>query len=1630
MHWHRTKRHAPAGYVLMRLWLALFVLVAGWLFAPVSHGQEADCAEVKIVIEQKLSLERQAFDAHMVIRNGLDGALSNVKVELVFQDQDQQPVTATADPNATGATFFQRIDRMTGIGSLDGGSLAGKTHADIHWLIIPSQGAGGDTANGRMYYIGARLTYTLNGETTTVDVTPDYVVVRPQPLLVLDYFLPTDVQADDAMTPEVEPVEPFTLGVRVANVGAGVSAKTTIESAQPKIVENRQGLLIDFRILGGYVGNDMRGKSLLLDFGDIPGQRAKVGRWIMETTLAGRFTEFEASFSHADSLGGAVTSLLKEVRTHKLVHDVLVDLAGHDDVYDFLAEFGSGYRVYDSHGGDADVADVSRQARLSQVSGGRLRLSFPATTNLIHAKLPDPLGGARPIARVVRSDGKVLPAQNFWLSKSRNADLSWSHFLHIFDSNSTGDYILEFGQGTSGSLAGNAWRDSNANGVRDAGEPPEGNLGIVLKGVDANGQNVLRQGHTDPAGAFRFTGLAPGRYQLEAAVLDGWIDGAWMAGSAGGVAQPGLIKDIVLTAGASATGYLIAKRRPDAGQNTGHQADVSIAIQASQSQLRGGETARVTVTVRNAGEAAAQGVTAQVTVPEGLTLQNASASLGSHAGGAWTLGGLSKGQSATLALDIKAKDVAGSRDQAIAWPVNVSAGTADPQAGNNSALLGLTVLADKTRTVEMSQALPAQARVLMLLSCPQADAAAQPDCEAQAARRAQAVVAGAVRQLHTVTALAAWQAAQRSGAYNVLWLHGGADKLDAQALAEIRAAVRRGATLVADGPPGAAGGEYRLNQLADVLGARLLAPIADGGAQPAVQFPNEPVTQAVAGALHGLQAQAAQAMAVAAGTDVPVMASATWGHGQAWTMGFDLLASAQGPAAAFWQAHAGQQLQALAPVSRADPALAGERLPFRAVVRSNAPDGSAPQDLGVHVQLPAGMRHDEADPAPVRSEAQRVEWAWRLAPAQSASGELRLTMPSSSGTVQVQTTLDNGAGEVLDVQNLPIAVVGLDVLTPRVGQALAALNSATPETQALMEQARAAAAQAKAAQQRDDWAAALAALAQTQGHLDTLAAAPHGLSIDVLRLDLARWMGVAQQHWQPAAVPQPARLVVVAGADQSAAISTAFGQALQVRAEDDQGQAVAGVSVRFTAPATGASAHFAGHAQSVLVKTDAQGLASSGALTANDTVGSYAVTAQADGLAPVSFALTNRASAADTPATLRMVSGTAQTAQVGTAFGAPMVVQVLGASGQPLPDVAVRFAFAAQGQGASARFANGQASASVRTNARGEAVSPAFSANQTAGMHQASASVAGLSGSVRFTLFNSQSAPELALQSVDGLTQSAPVNTAYGQRMIVQVRDAQGQPKPGVPVLFSLPASGPSASFGGGQLTARVISAHDGTAASPPFVANGQQGSFRAVIVAEGAAQPLQASLTNLAPSGSGRQFQGTTATGTGTVTATLSGGGATCVFNPAATRMVPPEGIWTPLQKFLLPHGLFDFELVGCEPGGEVTISTTWPNLRGITGYMKHGQHPWSGGRTIWYPPKGLKIEGNTVTFTIRDGDWGDDDLTVNGVIRDPGGPVIGGSGDVQAIPTLSQWALMLLAALLAGTALRRRGGLRAPRR
>lgn len=425
--------------------------LAASLFLSQALAQETSCARVKIQIKQEVALERQAFDAEMRISNTLDtAALSDVGIVVKVTDEAGVPVAVSSDPNNTSAKFFVTVSGMQNITDISGnGSVGPQTTSVINWLIIPAPGAAANAPLGKKYLIGATLNYKFAGEAHTLDVTPSAVTVKPLPLLTLDYFLTKDVVADDPMTPEVEPIEPFTLGVRVKNSGLAAAKSVKIDSAQPKIIENSQGLLINFKLTGSYVNDAPVQNTLLANFGDIASGTSKTARWLMESTLAGRFTEFTARFTHADELGGAMTSILQATNAHFLIRDVRVDLPGRDYVRDFLALDGESVRLYESDGPDTDVADLSGVAQLTVGTGNSAnatyRLTIPATQGFVYVKLPDPYRGQKALGRIVRADGKEMLMENVWLSKAKNPQTkNWDYWVNFFDANTPGTYDAEF----------------------------------------------------------------------------------------------------------------------------------------------------------------------------------------------------------------------------------------------------------------------------------------------------------------------------------------------------------------------------------------------------------------------------------------------------------------------------------------------------------------------------------------------------------------------------------------------------------------------------------------------------------------------------------------------------------------------------------------------------------------------------------------------------------------------------------------------------------------------------------------------------------------------------------------------------------------------------------------------------------------------------------------------------------------------------------------------------------------------------------------------------------------------------------------------------------------------------------
>lgn len=687
-----------------------FLLMALLLFFMAFYAPKAVeastplCAEVKIVIEQKLSFERQAFDAKMIISNGLhDADVKDVNIELLFMDKNEQPVTGTTDPNAVGAKFFYRTDSLKGIDSIEGvGQVNANSAAEIHWLIIPSAGAAAN--EGSLYYVGAKVTYTLNGVETTVDVTPDYIVVKPQPKLTLDYFLPIDVYADDAFTDEIEPPVPFTLGVRIKNTGLGAAMKTAIESAQPKIVENKLNLLIDFKILGGYVSDEPAGQSLLLDFGNIDAQSSKVGRWNMITTLSGQFVEFNAYYSHADELGGAVTSLLEEVNTHTLVHDVKVDLPGRDNIRDFLAKDGDVLRVYESDSIDTVVTNQSKTAQLQLLSDSA-KLTYQAVPGFTYAQMSDPYQESRVPAKAVRSDGKVLPPENIWLSKTRDeSGENWLYYINIFDENTTGIYEVFFAQNPFASISGLVFDDANGNGILEEGESGVGVAKITLTGLSNNGDSIVTTAYTDILGQFKFKQIQPGQYALEVATSEGMIDIAAIAGDAGGVVVGNKISGIDLGAGITAQGYQFAKQWSTViPPNV--KADLSMTMTASTLTPAIGDSVNFVYKVDNTGPDQAKQIKAAITWPEGLTAITCQGA--EYIDALWMVGLLNAGTSKELNCTALALDLSVERT------VNavVASQTFDPETNNNEASVTLQAVvspsqADISINIEASTLTP------------------------------------------------------------------------------------------------------------------------------------------------------------------------------------------------------------------------------------------------------------------------------------------------------------------------------------------------------------------------------------------------------------------------------------------------------------------------------------------------------------------------------------------------------------------------------------------------------------------------------------------------------------------------------------------------------------------------------------------------------------------------------------------------------------------------------------------------------------------------------------------------------------------------------------------------------------
>ena len=470
-------------------WLCLLLSYLG-SFSYSAFGQTV-CAKIKLVIKQEVTLERQAFEAELTVANGLLIPLENFQVTVWARElgSSQFLTLETIDGleffsnvNPSEVFFFSPQDETEPIVIAAGGE---KTFT---YLLIPTQEAALNT-EGTNYELGADVSYTSGGENTALSVEPDIILVKPQPSISLEYFLPKSVIADDPNTSIVEFAKPFDLGLRVVNSGFGAAENLQVKSFQPVIEENDQGLLIDFRILSSQVNGSESAPSLTVNFGQLLSGQAETASWQMLSTLFGRFLEAKASFTHADELGGSITSLIDEAKVYRLVGSVQ---ANADGIPDFLS-VGSGSTGGQVNGkariepedfalelrtaaflnlhpsglqGDGsagtidklNVANFSGYLAPTSVINDRLKVQIEnppqgGGTSYSFVRIEDPRKNNFEIRSVVRSDGIVLNPANYGLSTEIKEDANggidgFEYFVDIFDIGNAGgtlDYTIFYG---------------------------------------------------------------------------------------------------------------------------------------------------------------------------------------------------------------------------------------------------------------------------------------------------------------------------------------------------------------------------------------------------------------------------------------------------------------------------------------------------------------------------------------------------------------------------------------------------------------------------------------------------------------------------------------------------------------------------------------------------------------------------------------------------------------------------------------------------------------------------------------------------------------------------------------------------------------------------------------------------------------------------------------------------------------------------------------------------------------------------------------------------------------------------------------------------------------------------------
>lgn len=313
-----------------------------------------------------------------------------------------------------------------------------------------------------------------------------------------------------------------------------------------------------------------------------------------------------------------------------------------------------------------------------------------------------------------------------------------------------------------------------------------------------------------------------------------------------------------------------------------------------------------------------------------------------------------------LALDIGAgSSFAGNQLYTTGEEQQTLTAVLSQQLGESSVVLATAsfTIVDPPVPVGLQTGARAAARILVLVSCPpglgaQEDAA----CVAQRSQAIQSYLSTLGYSAKTVSTGEAFWAELRCGTYNTYWLSGGAVKLDAQAVGELKAAVRRGDALWMDGVH-----DSRNQLLHEVAGVQdigklavrdQVAQLAEGGLYGAGQLP----TLGQPGRFSPTTGQAQGLF----GT-VPAVVSNDWGTGKSLLWAFDLAGmvtadqmAANGQLAAFVAASASHATSGTATLTVGD---------LTQISASVTNQGSRTVSFKAEATLPVGLTSIGTQPA-------------------------------------------------------------------------------------------------------------------------------------------------------------------------------------------------------------------------------------------------------------------------------------------------------------------------------------------------------------------------------------------------------------------------------------------------------------------------------------------------------------------------------------------------------------------------------------------------------------------------------------------------------------------------------------------